>query len=113
LNAAKGEPAWPPVALFKALLISICYDLSDVKLAEALDDRSSFRRFCGFSSFEPTPERTTFVRFRKALVERQLDKLLFEAITAQLKAEAIRVKTGTLVDATIIASASEDDDEAH
>jgi hypothetical protein len=90
-SAAKGEPAWPPVALFKALLISIWYDRSDVKLAEALGDRSSFRRFCGFSSFEPTPERTAFVRFRRALVERQLDKLLFEAITAQLKAEAIRV----------------------
>ena len=30
----------------------------------------------------------------------------------QLKAKAVAVKTGTLVDATIIASASEDDDEA-
>lgn len=36
--AAKGEPAWPPLALFKAMLLSIWYDLSDVKLAEALDD---------------------------------------------------------------------------
>ena len=47
--AAKGEPAWPPLALFKALLIAVWHDLSDVKLAEALDDRASFRRFCGFS----------------------------------------------------------------
>ncbi len=31
---------------------------SDVKLAEALDDRASFRRFCGFSRNETTPERT-------------------------------------------------------
>ncbi|MEW9853593.1 transposase, partial [Novosphingobium sp. M1R2S20] len=31
------------------LLLSIWYDLSDVKLAEALDDRASFRRFCGFA----------------------------------------------------------------
>lgn len=112
-SAAKGEPAWPPLALFKALLIAVWYDLSDVKLAEALDDRSSFRRFCGFSSQEPTPERTAFVRFRKALVARELDKDLFDTITAQLKSKAIRVKTGTLVDATIIASASKDDDEAH
>ena len=62
--AAKGEPAWPPLALFKAMLLSIWYDLSDVKLAEALDDRTSFRRFCGFSASEPTPERTAFVRFQ-------------------------------------------------
>jgi len=112
-NAAKGEPAWPPLALFKALLLSIWYDLSDVKLAETSDDRSSFRRFCGFSLSEPTPERTTFVRFRKALVERELDKVLFDAITVQLKAKAIRVKTGTLVDATITASANEEDGDAH
>jgi len=62
--AAKGEPAWPPLVLFKALLLAVWYDLSDVKLAEALDDRASFRRFCGFSGAEPTPERTAFVRFR-------------------------------------------------
>jgi len=112
-SAAKGEPAWPPLALFKALLLSIWHDLSDVKLAEALDDRASFRRFCGFSSSERTPERTAFVRFRKALVTHALDKALFDQITAQLKAKAIGVKTGTLVDATIIASASEGDVEAH
>ena len=32
--AAKGEPAWPPLALFKALLLAAWYDLSDVKLAD-------------------------------------------------------------------------------
>jgi len=52
--ATKGEPAWPPLALFKALLLAVWHDLSDVKLAEALDDRSSFRRFCGFSAEEAT-----------------------------------------------------------
>jgi IS5 family transposase len=111
--AARGEPAWPPLALFKAMLLSIWYDLSDVKLAETLDDRASFRRFCGFSRLEPTPERTAFVRFRRSLVAHGLDKSLFDTITGQLKARAIRVKTGTLVDATIIASASKEDGEGH
>jgi len=110
--SAKGEAAWPPLSLFKALLLSIWYDLSDVKLAEMMDDRASFRRFCGFAGSEPTPERTAFVRFRKVLVARGLDRLLFEQVTTQLKAKAITVKTGTLVDATIIVSASEDDGEA-
>lgn len=110
--AAKGEPAWPPVAMFRALLLSIWYDLSDVKLAEALDDRASFRRFCGFSANESTPERTAFVRFRRLMVAHKLDRTLFETVTAQLKAKAVTVKTGTLVDATIIASASEGDDDA-
>lgn len=110
--ATKGEPAWPPLAMFRALLLSIWYDLSDVKLAEALDDRASFRRFCGFSANEATPERTAFVRFRRLLVAHQLDRTLFEVVTTQLKAKAVTVKTGTLVDATIIASASESDDDA-
>ena len=111
-SSAKGEPAWPPLAMFKALLLSVWYDLSDVKLAEALDDRASFRTFCGFSRTEATPERTAFVRFRKALIAHQLDRLLFTTVTAQLKAKAITVKTGTLVDATIIRSASQGDGDA-
>jgi IS5 family transposase len=109
--ASKGEPAWPPLAMFKALLLAVWHDLSDVKLAEALEDRASFRRFCGFSSSEPTPERTAFVRFRRVVIAHGLDRVLFERVTAALKARAITVKTGTLVDATIIASASETDED--
>ena len=110
--AAKGEPAWPPLALFKALLMAVWYDLSDVKLAEALEDRASFRRFCGFSRDEATPERTAFVRFRRELVARGLDQALFEAVTTALKARAVTIKTGTIVDATVIRSASEADVDA-
>jgi hypothetical protein len=57
-SSAKGEPAWPPLALFKALLLSVWYDLSDVKRVEALDERASLRRFRGFSGNEATPKRT-------------------------------------------------------
>lgn len=111
-SAPRGEASWPPLVMFKALLLAIWYDLSDVKLAEALDDRASFRRFCGFARTEPTPERTAFVRLRRELVRHGLDEVLFEAITEQLKAQAIKVKTGTLVDATVVGSASGDDAEA-
>src|SRR5215213_4834330 len=51
--AAKGEQAWPPLSLFKALLLSVWYDLSDVKLAEALDDRTSFRLSAGLRLMSP------------------------------------------------------------
>jgi transposase, IS5 family len=109
--AAKGELGWPPLALFKALLLAVWHDLSDVKLADAIEDRASFRRFCGFSTFERTPERTAFVRFRTELVARSLDRALFEVITRQLDAKGVVVRTGTLVDATLIASASIGHDE--
>jgi IS5 family transposase len=110
--APTGEQAWPPLALFKALLLAVWYDLSDVKLAEALDDRASFRRFCGFAAHEPTPERTAFVRFRRELVARGLDGALFGAVTQQLDVRGVVVKTGTLVDATVITSATPKDEEA-
>lgn len=84
----------------------------DVKLAEALDDRAPFRRSHGVSANEATPERSAFVRFRRLLVAYKLDRALAETGTMQLKSKAVLVKTGTLVDATIIVPASEGDDDA-
>jgi transposase, IS5 family len=110
--ARRGEAGWPALALFKALLIAVWHDLSDVRLAEALEDRASFRRFCGFSRFEPTPERTAFVRFRRLLVALELDRVLFGRINEQLRTRSVTVKTGTLVDATVVASASQGDGDA-
>ena len=67
---------------------------------------SSFRRFCGFAAHEPTPERTAFVRFRRALAERGLDRAVFEVVTRRLEAKGVAVRTVTLVDATLVPSAS-------
>ncbi len=104
--AVKGERGWLPLALFQTLLLTTWHDLSNIRLAEALDDRASFRRFCGFAAHEPTPERTAFVRFRTGLVRRGLDRVLFTAVTSQLRPRGVVVRTGTLVDATLIPSAS-------
>ena len=111
-SSPRGEASWPPLAMFRALLLAVWHDLSDVALSEALEDRASFRRFCGFARTEPTPERTAFVRFRRELVRHGLGAALFAEITDQLKAQAVTIKTGTLVDATVVGSASEGDGEA-
>jgi len=111
-TSATGEKAWPPLAMFKALLIATWYDLSGVRLAEALEDRAGFRRFCGFASDEETPGRTAFVRFRRLLVAHGLDQSLFEAITRDLEAKGAAIRKGTLIDATVIGSASKGDKEA-
>src|SRR5947209_19321823 len=93
--AAKGEPGWPPLALVKALLLATWHDLSDVKLAEALDDRTSFRRFSACeATCEATPERSAFVRFRAELVRRGLDRTLCDTITRQLDARVSRCGPG-------------------
>ena len=98
--------------MFKALLLATWYDLSDVALAEALSDRASFRRFCGFARGEETPERTAFVRFRRELVAQGLDRSLFAAIARDLESKGAVVRKGTLIDATVIGSASKGDKEA-
>jgi transposase, IS5 family len=54
--AAKGEKAWPSLAMLKVLLLAPWHDLSDVALAEALADRASFRA-SGFARDDETPER--------------------------------------------------------
>ena len=91
--SSKGEPGWPTVALFRALLLAMWHDLSDVRLAEALEDRASFRRFCGFATNEPTPERTASARFRAELVKRKLDRTLFDTVTRQPDARGVVVRT--------------------
>jgi transposase, IS5 family len=109
--ARKGEKSWPPLSLFKALLLAMWHDLSDVRLSEALEDRASFRRFCGFSRTEAVPERTAFVRFRTELAQREgLSARLFCEVARQLQAQGLMVRQGTLVDATVIAAAAGPDD---
>jgi IS5 family transposase len=67
------------VLLFRALLLAMRHELSDVRLAGALHDRASLRRFCGFAASASTPERAAFVRFRAEPVRRALDRAVFEA----------------------------------
>ncbi len=104
--SAKGEQGRLPLALSRALLLATWHNSSDMRLAGALDDQASFRRFCGFATGEPTPERTAFVRFRAELVHHGLARALFELITRRLDACGVAMRTGTLVDATLIPSAS-------
>ena len=55
-RAPTGRPGYPPLALFRALLLAQWYQLSDPGLEEALADRLSFRRFCGFGLDDGTPQ---------------------------------------------------------
>jgi len=103
INAARrGAEGYPPVCMFRALLLAQWYDLSDPKLEDALSDRLSFRRFVGIPLGEETPDETSFVRFRSKLRELGLYEKLFAEINGQLEKQGLMVKTGTLVDATII-----------
>jgi IS5 family transposase len=105
LRAPTGRPGYPPLALFRALLLAQWYQLSDPGLEEALADRLSFRRFCGFGLDDGTPDETTLCRFRATLAERGLAAALFAELNRQLDARGLMLKAGTLIDATLIEAA--------
>src|SRR5512144_2532309 len=48
-SGAWGRPSYPPLAMLKAPFLQRWYSLSDEGVEEALWDRLSFRRFCGFA----------------------------------------------------------------
>jgi transposase, IS5 family len=104
-SGTAGRPPYAALAMFKALLLQQWYGLSDPALEEALLDRISFRRFCGFALDQDTPDETTICRFRNALKEAQLGEALFGAIGTQLESAGFVLKTGTMIDATLIESA--------
>jgi IS5 family transposase len=104
-SGAMGAPGYPSLALFKALLLQQWYGLSDPQLEEALADRLSFRRFAGLSLVEPIPDHSTLWRFRETLGKSGLAERAFAEITAQIEASGFVLKRGTLIDASLVASA--------
>ncbi len=103
-RSADGRPAYPPLPMFKLLLLQRWYNLSDPKLEEALNDRISFIRFSGFSLTSPLPDHSTICRFRNTLLNLNIYDLLFNEIIRQLESKGILIKKGAIVDATIIES---------
>ena len=99
-----GRPPYRSLAMFKALLLQQWYGLSDPGLEEALGDRLSFRRFCGFALDETTPDETTVCRFRQALIEAGLRDRLLTELNSQLESRGLMLKQGTMIDATLVAA---------
>lgn len=101
-NTGAGHPPWCPVMMLKCLMLQKWHNLSDPGLEEALKDRISFRRFIGLSFTDKTPDETTFVKFRARLREAGLHDRLFECVLKHIERQGLLVKSGTMIDATII-----------
>jgi IS5 family transposase len=105
-DGGPGRAAWPPLVLFKALLLQSLYGLSDRELEEALGDRLSFRRFVGLGLEEMIPDHTVLSRFRNLLVSERLLEKLFGELDRQLEKAGVILKRGTMLDATLIDAVS-------
>jgi IS5 family transposase len=101
-EGGKGRPAYPPLVLFKAVLLGSLYGLSERELEAALDDRLSFRRFVGLGLEESVPDHTVINRFRNALIGEGLLDKLFAELDQQMEKAGVILKRGTMLDATVI-----------
>src|SRR3954469_7668771 len=97
-----GPPGYPPLQMFKILLLQSLYGLSDAEMEEALGDRLSFRRFAGLALTDPVPDHSTICRFRNLLVEGAVLDRLFAELDRQLEKAGVMLKRGTMLDATVI-----------
>jgi len=104
-SSRRGPKSYPPVTLFKALLIQTWYNLSDYQLEEAIDDRLSCRRFVGLRSSDSVPDHSTFSVFRSRLRETQLIEKVLEEVNRQLESQGQIVRKDTIVDATLLEAA--------
>lgn len=68
-TAQTGRLPKPPLVVFKILLLSHCYGLSNRQCEELVRDRLSWRRFVGLNLADAVPDETTLVRFRQRMVE--------------------------------------------
>ena len=83
------------------------FNLADEACEEALLDSTALRRFVGIDlGRERVPDGTTLLKFRRLLEKHQLGEQLFAAVGQALQARGLKVGTGTIVDATIIAAPS-------
>jgi transposase, IS5 family len=101
-----GELAYPPLVMFKILLLQAWYGLSDPEMESAMDDRLSFGRFAGLSLEDEVPDHSTIWRFRERLAKSGLDEVLFADVARQLDGAGFVVKKGTLIDASLVSSAA-------
>ena len=97
-----GRKPLDVILMFKALIIQRLFKLSDEQLEFQITDRLSFIRFLGLHIGETIPDYTSFWGFREALVEKGLERELFEMFSTKLEAEGVFAKTGSIIDATIV-----------
>src|SRR3984957_17617026 len=102
-GSAMGAPGYPPLTMFKIVLLQPWHTLSDPAAEEAVRDRLSFRRFCGLPLDRETPDHASIWRFRQTIDKLGLATKLLAEVNRQLDALGFVIKRGTLVDATIIA----------
>ena len=108
-----GRPPMPLETKLRIYLLQNCYALNDPMAEETLYDSEAIRRFAGMElGDDRTPDETTILNFRHLLERHGLTAAIFANVNAHLADKGITLRSGTLVDATIIDAPSSTKNQA-
>jgi IS5 family transposase len=105
-QALGGRPPFPIETMLRIHCLQLWWNLSDPAMEEELHERPLYRRFAGLDGAARMPDETTILRFRHLLEKHELAPQVLGTINAGLAQHGLMLKTGTVVDATIIAAPS-------
>lgn len=83
-------------------LLQTWYGLSDYEVEDRINDSISFSKFCGLTLEQTAPDHSTLSRFRTRMTKKNAYDKLLKELNRQLSEHQIIVKTGAIVDASVI-----------
>lgn len=104
-KAGAGRQPHPMERMLRIYFMQNWFNLSDPQAEDSLYDIESMRRFAGIElAEEDIPDESTILRFRHLLEEHRLTEAIFAEVRSLLEEKRLLLKSGTIVDATIIAA---------
>jgi len=104
-KGASGRPPMPLERMLRIYFMQQWFNLSDPQAEDALYDMESMRRFAGVELAEDAiPDETTILNFRHLLEKHKLTEKIFAEVRQLLEDKKLLLKSGTIVDATIISA---------
>ena len=104
-KAEQGRPPHLMPRMLRIYFMQQWFNLSDPAMEDALYDSESMRWFAGIDqAADLVPDETTILRFRHLLEKHRLTEKLFAEVRQLLEEKKLLLKSGTIVDATIIAA---------
>lgn len=104
-KAGAGRQPHPMERMLRIYFMQNWFNLSDPQAEDSLYDIESMRRFAGIELVEDAiPDESTILRFRHLLEEHKLTESIFAEVRSLLEEKRLLLKSGTIVDATIIAA---------
>ena len=101
-----GRPPFPLETMLRVHFMQQWFALSDPAMEEALWDTPLFRQFAQLYEAVRLPDESTILRFRHRLEKHKLAQEMFKTVNALLEQRGLILRSGTLVDATLIAAPS-------